>query len=93
MAVTVGSLCSRYPEFKSTPIGLVEGSISDAELLVSRSVYGAKADMAITCYAAHLIAINPLGELALLSKEYGKTTYLTQFEFIKRSVGVGCSVI
>lgn len=67
--------------------------ITDAELMIDRAYYGAKADMAVTYLAAHLIAINPLGEMARLDKRGEKTTYLLKFEMVKKSLGAGCRVI
>ena len=93
MAVTVGQFLLRYPEFCPAPQELIEACLEEAELLVDRTVYGAKADMAIKARAAHFVAINPLGELARLDKKGEKTTYLTHFEGIKRGIGAGCRVI
>jgi hypothetical protein len=72
---------------------LVQPSNTDAELMVDRCVYGAKADAAVKAYAAHLIAINPLGEFARLDKKGEKTIYLLQYERFKRAVGSGFRVI
>jgi hypothetical protein len=93
MAVNAASLVVRYPEFTSTPTTLVDASIADAELMIDRAYYRGKADMAVTAYAAHLIAINPLGEMARLDKKGEKTTYWLHYENIKRSLGAGCRVI
>lgn len=91
--VTRDTLITRFPEFTDTPDTLVTASIADAELMVDRTYFGAKADMAVTYYAAHLVAINPLGEMARLDKHSDKTTYLVAFERVKRSLGAGCRVI
>lgn len=93
MAVTFTTLRVRYPEFVPTPEALITASIVDAELMVDRTVYGSKSDMAVTSYAAHLIAINPLGEMARLDKKSDKTTYLLAFNAIKRSTAAGFRVI
>lgn len=93
MAVTVATLVTRYPEFTATPSTLVQACIDDAELMVDRNFYGAKADMAVKALAAHLIAINPLGEMARLDKKSDRTSYSVQFEGIKRSIAAGCRVI
>ena len=93
MAVDYITLTTRFPEFNATPASLVTASIADAELMVDRSFYGAKADMAVTYYAAHLIAMNPLGEMVRLDKKGAKTVYSVLFEAIKRGIGAGCRVI
>lgn len=93
MAVDRASLIVRFPEFTSTPSALVTACIAEAELLVDRAYYGTKADMAVTHFAAHLVAINPLGEMARLDKKGEKTTYLLSFQRIMRSTGAGFRVI
>lgn len=93
MAVTRTSLATRFPEFSDTPVALVDACISDAVLMVDSAVYGAKADMAITYLAAHLIATNPLGEMARIDKKSDKTVYSVQFDTIKRGIAAGCRVI
>ena len=94
MAVTLGELVGRFPEFAPAAPSLIDGSLADAALMVDSAYYGKKADMAIMYYAAHLIATNPLGEMARLDKGKSEaTTYLKQFERIKRSIGTGCRVI
>lgn len=93
MSVTRASFIERFPEFTETPSTLVDASLADAALMVDADYFGSKADMAIRYYAAHLIAINPLGEMARLDKHGEKTTYLTEFEKVKRSLGAGFRVI
>jgi hypothetical protein len=93
MAVDRTSLITRFPEFAAADSNLVTACIADAELMVDRVYFGDKADMAVTHYAAHLIAINPLGEMARLDKKGDKTTYLLSFTAIKRSIGTGFRVI
>lgn len=93
MAVTLGQFLLRYPEFIPAPQELVLECLAESELLVDRTAYGAKADMAVKAQAAHFIAINPLGELARLDKKGEKTTYSLHFERIKRGIGAGCRVI
>ena len=93
MSVTRITLIARFPEFTSTPEALVNASIADAILQVDSDYYGTKADMAITYLAAHLIALNPLGEMARLDKKGEKTIYLLLFDKVKRSLGAGLRVI
>lgn len=93
MAVTVGELTTRFPEFATAEPTLIQSAIDDAELMVDRDFYGTRADMAVKYYAAHLIATNPLGEMARLKKNEEPTTYLEQFNRIKYSTGAGCRVI
>jgi len=93
LAVTYATFLVRFPEFAQAPQTLVEASLADAELMVDRDVYGAKADMAVGFYAAHLVATNPLGEMARLDKKSDRTTYLVHFERVRRSIGTGFRVI
>jgi len=93
VAVDATTLVTRYPEFTSTPATLVAACIADAQVMIDASYYGAKADAATHALAAHYIAINPLGEMARLDKKGEKTTYLLQYNQIKRSLGAGCRVI
>ena len=93
MAVTYSSFVTRFPEFTNATQALVEACIAEAELMVDSNYYGDKADMAVNYYAAHLIAINPLGEMARLDKKSEKTIYLIHFEKIKRSSGTGFRVV
>lgn len=96
MAVTESSLKTRFPEFNNATTALVEASISDAQSLVDSAWYGSKTDMAVTYLAAHLLAMNPLAELARLTfKESGRitTAYEQLYKKVRRSIGAGCRVI
>lgn len=94
MAVTLTSFRTRYPEFEQAPDTLVQACIDDAEAIIDRNFFGTtKADIAVKAYAAHLIAINPLGEYARLDKKGEKTTYLLQYEKVTRTVPAGCRTI
>jgi hypothetical protein len=94
--VTPTTLIARYPEFTAANTdypNMVLAAIADAELMVGGTFFGDREDMAVKAYAAHLIAINPLGELARLDKRKEETTYLIAFERIKRASGAGFRVI
>jgi hypothetical protein len=97
MAVDAASLIARFPEFTQTVTeypDLVDGAIADAELMVDRVVWGDKADAGVTHYAAHLIAINPIGEMARLDKRGEKTTYLLSYNELKKTLGLAtCRVV
>lgn len=93
MTVSRATFLERRPEFANTPVTLVDACLVDAELMIDREYYGTKADAGVMAYAAHLIAINPLGEMARLDKHGEKTTYLLEWERIKRSLGAGFRVI
>ena len=93
MAVDKTTLRARFPEFTNTPDSLVDASIADAKLMVDSVYYGTRYDMAVTYYAAHLIAVNPLGEMARLDKKADTTTYWLLFESVKRATGTGFRVI
>lgn len=95
MAVTSEDMRRRFPELQPAPIELIEGAIADAELLVDRALFRHRADAAVRFLAAHMIANNPLGEMARLEKEKdkdGRTTYLDDFERLKRTVVSGFRV-
>jgi len=93
LAVSRATLIARFPEFTATPESLVTAAIADATLMVDSDYYGGKADMAITYYAAHLIATNPLGEMARIDKKSDRTVYLAAFERVMRSIGAGFRMI
>lgn len=97
MAVDATSLVARFPEFAPAVTSypdMVDACIADAELMIDRVVWGTKADMGVTYYAAHLIAINPIGEFARLDKRGEKTTYLLMYEATKKTLALaGCRVI
>jgi hypothetical protein len=93
VAVTVNQFIVRFAEFCDADKDLVQACIDDAELMIDRSWYGDKADMAVRYKAAHLLAINPLGEMARLEKDKHSTTYGKIFSKIKGSIGAGCRVI
>lgn len=96
MAITVEAFRTRFPEFAGAPNGLIEGALADAELAVDRVLFRDRADAAVRFYAAHLVANNPLGELARLEKKGkdgdGRTTYLDEFDRLKRIVVSGFRV-
>ena len=94
MAVTVESLKTRFPEFDATPETLVAACIADAELMLSSEAFGNQYDMAVNYKAAHLIAVNPLGEMARLDAKKpasngSLTVYERSFLEIKKGIGVG----
>lgn len=94
MAVTESTLKARFPEFDNATTAHVEAAIADAELMVDRAYFGNKADMAVTYYAAHIIASNP--KARLMRNEKGKaptTAYLALYERVKMSIGAGFRVI
>lgn len=94
MAVTEATLKARFPEFVPATTALVEACIADAELMVDRTFYGDRADMAVTYLAAHLIATNPLGEYSRLrATQDGSTVYSKQYEKIMYMTAAGCRVI
>lgn len=94
MAVDRTSLIARFPEFENAPTDLVTGSIADAKLVIDSGYYGTRYDSAVTWLAAHYIAINPLGELARLSKKgVTTTTYMEGFQRTKMACGTGFRVI
>jgi triphosphoribosyl-dephospho-CoA synthetase len=71
----------------------IKACIDDAELMVDRTYYGNKADMAVHALAAHYVAISPVGELARLDKKSEETVYSRQYSSIRRSAGAGFRVI
>lgn len=94
MAVTRDSFVIRFPEFIETPESLVNKCLEEAELMVDRTVFREDlGDLAVRAYAAHLIAINPLGELARLGKCDCETQYSKLFDRIKRRIGAGFRVL
>jgi hypothetical protein len=93
MAVTVTQLKIRFPEFLNAEATLVQSCLNEAALMVDAEVFGLKTDTAITYLAAHLLAVNPLAEMAKLEQDDGQTTYSTVFDRIKRSVAGGARVV
>ena len=93
MALSQAVFLAQFPEFGNAPPGLVERALDEAALMVDSAVYGTKTNVALGYYAAHLIAINPLGELARLQKDPEKTTYMLAFQRIQRSLGAGFRTI
>lgn len=93
--VTYSSFVALYPEFTPAPVATVNASIAEALIMVDPAVYRAKTDAAVAAFAAHLIALNPLGEYAKLSKTAGSedTIYLKRFQRIQRSCTSGFRVI
>lgn len=96
MAVTTASFLARFPEFARAPRGLIEGAIADAIVQIDRCVFRDKADAATQFLAAHMVANNPLGEVARLEKKGADgepmTTYLYEFNRLKRIVTSGFRV-
>ncbi|MBW2672072.1 MAG: DUF4054 domain-containing protein [Deltaproteobacteria bacterium] len=96
MAVTAASFLERFPEFEAAGSTLIEASLTDARLMISSSAYGVKYDMAVRFQAAHLLAINPLGEMARLDMDKcgsDATTYSAQLKTIQSSLGLGVRTI
>jgi hypothetical protein len=96
MSVTAATLVARYPEFGAAVSDypdMVDACIAQATEMVDATVYSTKADHAIKALAAHLIAINPMGEMARLDKKGTKTVYLLQYEQLRKMPGAGFRVI
>ena len=92
MAVTVSSFLERFPEFTNVNADyptLIQIVIDEAALQVSATVWGAKRDLGIKYLTAHLLACSPFGEPARLSPGNGETTYLKQFEMLKKQAASG----
>lgn len=97
MAVTYAQFVQRFPEFSQAPQDTVEACLAEAEARVDRTFVATnKADAAVKYLAAHLIAVNPLGEYARLDasgKKKSMTTYWAEYMRLIRSTGAGCRVI
>ena len=100
MAVTLSDFRARFPEFALAPDALVNACLADAAGQIDVAVWGGKANMGVKYLAAHLIATNPSGEFARLSKaQLGllqspwDTQYKEAYDALKRSVAAGFRVI
>jgi hypothetical protein len=96
MAVDVSALIARYPEFTATVTeypDMVDACIAEAVSRISSAYFGTRTDMAVKALAAHLIAINPLGEMARIQMKDGSTTYLQDYQRIRRGISTGFRVI
>ena len=92
MTVTLETFAARFPEFDAAPTNMIEACIAEAAVQIDSTVYGAKYDAAVMNLAAHLIATNPLGEMARLQAKDGTTTYLKHYQNLKRMVASGFRV-
>jgi hypothetical protein len=87
LALTSNDFKARFPEFSKTDLTLIGAKLAEAERIVHRSAWGPRADDAIANYAAHLIAMNPLGESARHKKrDDGRTPYLDTYERLRKLV-------
>jgi len=89
MAVTRASLIAEYPEFTNADTALVTTKISHAYKFVDETIFGDQADLAVTLYACHLIAMSPYGMEMRLQDKNGETTYLKLFN--KEAILTGAS--
>jgi hypothetical protein len=92
VSVTLETFSARFPEFDAAPANLVEACIAEAAVQIDATVYGTKYDAAVQNLAAHLIATNPLGEMARLQAKDGSTVYQKHYEKLKRMVASGFRV-
>ena len=93
MALSRAAFLTRFPEFSSAPVGLVDSCLAEAERLVHRPTWGSRADDGVGQYAAHLIACNPLGERAKLIKKDGSTHYLAAYTRLRKLCHLGPQVV
>lgn len=89
LAVSVKLFTRRFPEFRDTDAGLLEECLTEAELFVDAKVWGARREAGIKMRAAHLVAMNPLGEKARLKKDDSTTIYEKQFKTMRNAVTAG----
>jgi hypothetical protein len=93
---TAAELVARYPEFApavSAYPDMVDACLAEASECVDAAFFAGKTSHAVLALAAHLIAINPLGELARIDKRTDTTVYSIQFERLKRTCGAGFRVL
>jgi hypothetical protein len=87
LALTPSDFTTRFPEFRKTDLNLIGAKLGEAERFVHRPALGKWADDLVGNYAAHLIALNPLGESARQKKrDDGRTPYLDTYERILKKV-------
>jgi hypothetical protein len=93
---TAVELVARYPEFApavSAYPDMVDACLAEAGECIDATFFAGKTQYAVLALAAHLIAINPLGELARIDKRSDATVYSIQFERLKRMCCAGFRVI
>lgn len=100
MAIDADGFRVRFPEFERTPGGLIDAKLAEAELEISRAVWGAKADLGVGYLAAHLLSMAPTGQHARLVPRNAKatrrdalTTYERQYKRLLRMVSGGFRVV
>jgi hypothetical protein len=96
MAVDVSALIARYPEFTATVTeypDMVDACIAEAVSRISSAYFGTRADIAVKALAAHLITINPLGEMARIQMKDGSTLYFKEYQRIRNGISTGFRVI
>jgi hypothetical protein len=92
MSVSLSTFRAAFPEFKTAPDALVLEKLGEAAIEIKASVWGDFADKGQKYLAAHLIASSPYGGTARLTKDGQSTTYLLEWNRLKRIVSSGFRV-
>ena len=100
MALTADGFRLRFPEFSRTPVALIDAKLAEAELEVSSTIWGTKADLGVGYLTAHLLSMAPTGQHARLVPRNAKatrrdalTTYERQYKRLLRMVSSGFRVV
>jgi hypothetical protein len=90
LALSIDDFKKRFPQFAKSDQTLIDSALAEAERFVVRTAWGARANLAddaVANYAAHLVAINPLGESARHKKrDDGRTPYLDAYDRLRKLV-------
>ena len=91
--MTLRQFVRRFPEFRDSDPTLIQSKLDDAAEQIEDDVWGGKANQGQAYLAAHLLAINPMGEVMRLEKDSDKTVYLLNYKKLLRQVAYGFRVI
>lgn len=93
MTVSVRQFVRKFPVFKDAAPTLIQSKLDDAAGQIFAPTWGDKADQGQAYLAAHLLAIDPMGEDMRLSKDSDKTVYFMNYKRLVRQVAFGFRVI
>lgn len=83
----------QFPEFVNASEALVNAMLTAAAEDIDPFVWGTKTDQGTGYLAAHKLAQSPYGQNVRLNAKDGNTTYLLEYERIKRQVVVGAAFV
>ena len=89
MSILAQDFVLRFPEFQSLTQDHIELILDEAKTEIDETVWGNKYRAGVLFLTADKLALSPMGEPARLAPGDGMTTYLQEFERLRKIISAG----